>query len=153
MRKSDHGVHWVLANKLKLLEIRDVAGEKQTDQGYPSDLFFIMLPCTRNRVQPGLSTGTGGFELASTTHQRFSATAGSVPGALLAVPLDLSGSLGERLRGYKAPGTALVYGLGEALRHMGEWGPPLCAARWVRANDLSSVLPRGWRNGAITKDC
>ena len=131
-RQADYGTTWMLEH---LLELPGTAKESSLfEEGCMAER-LTLLP--HQRAQAGLSTGAGGLRMSSVEAKSMPASVGSLVTTPPTVLVDLSGSLGEKVRG-NVPGSELVTSILEGVRGLRDDGGV--------TEEMGEVVPRGWRD-------
>ena len=132
-QKADNSAMWMLEN---LLALPSTAEESSFFEGGCPTSQLTFLP--HQQAQSSLSTGAEGFGLSSAEARRMSASVGSMVAMVPEVLADLSGTIGEKIRG-GLPDSDLVRRIWKSIRYLRD-------VHGVLEEAMATIVPESWRD-------
>ena len=134
--KADGNAMWILE---KLLDLRGTFEETSFfENGCPTNQ-LVLQPY--QQAQARLTTGAGGFGLASAEARRVSASVGSLVATVPEVLAYLSGAIGDKVR-RELPDSDLVRRIWNSIRDLRD-------AHGVSEEAMANIVPESWRDRAF----
>ena len=135
-QKADGDALWMLE---KLLDLPGAAGESSFfADGCPTNMLTLQ---PYQQAQASLSTGAGEFGLSSAEARRTSASVGSVVATVPEALVDLSGTIGDKVR-RELPDSDLVRRIWNSVRDLRD-------VHGVSEEAMANVVPESWRDRAF----